>query len=148
MPAGLHASMLQGAPIAMITLHPGPGSLVQVFSVLAGPRTLDAAVSEFVQRFESSAVRELSRTNLAHQVPGELIRSEWSIDDSTFLIDTLLKVSGARLFAINFFRSSESEDARLTADFEQVLASFEIAVTPSLRAGRRQCRGQRNSGRH
>ena len=104
----------------LIQLSPGLGSLVQVGAFWSGPKTLDAAVSESVEGFTSAGLREISRTSLDQDIPGILIRFEASFNDVPALIDTMIKVNGARMFLVAFWTREETYD-QLRADFEQIM---------------------------
>jgi hypothetical protein len=108
----------------LITLSPSPGFLVQVASVIVGPGSLEAAVSEVTDGLGSLEFQELSRMALDHPVPGTLIGFELSIADTPFFLDSMVKVNGSRFYLMNYFRPAEFENELFTFNFEQIVGSF------------------------
>ena len=115
----------------VIRLDPGFGSFVLVLSLLTGPTTLDAQLSQFLTEFSTNTgFQELSRTTITGDSPGYLISIEWSVEDTPVRGDFMLRVSGARTYSIGFLTLPGLFDQH-QAEFGLGMDSFEVTLPPT-----------------
>ena len=118
----------------IIKLTLGPGRFVLIAGAIAGPITLESAVSDMLEFFkEEPGFREISRSPIEGDTPGSLIRFEWSVAGQTILTDAMTIVKGARLFFVQYSALEELFD-RHEADFRQVRDSFKVTLVPVIEA--------------
>ena len=114
-----------------IDLNPGFSSFVVVSGIMVGPITLETYVSQFLEVYtERFGAREVSRTAIEGEVPGILIRFEWSFANSPILSDLIVKVEGARVFFV-FASALKGSFAPHEEDFQRLIDSFEITLDPA-----------------
>ena len=119
---------------AFIQLSLGEDTFVRIQSRLPGPVTLDTVISQFVRDFSVvSGFREISRSPTNNSsAPGLLISVEWLAENTPFRGDFTLLVEGARVFSLGAIAPEESFDQH-RADFELVMNSFKITLSPTKR---------------
>ena len=120
----------QSNPLSIeMTADASPHTVV-VVTILSGPVTLDTMASQFAEAFESVGLNEVSRTRLDDEVPGYMMEFELSVNDTSLLIDVLIKVSGARTFLVTSV-GAESTLNLARGDADRVLESFTIVLPVS-----------------
>lgn len=120
----------------VIQLMPGFGRFVTIVGAIAGPITLESAVSAMLEFFgEEPGFRELSRSPIGGDAPGSLIKFEWSVEGQTILTDVMIFVKGARLFSVSVSTIAVNELLdRHDADSKEVRASFNVTLMPVIEA--------------